>query len=626
MTIQSDEKKNTTTINLQEILKKTFGFDQFKGEQEAIIRSILEGNDTFVIMPTGGGKSLCYQLPAIMSDGMAIVVSPLIALMKNQVDAVRYNSGNESIAHFLNSSLSRVQTKEVKDSVLLGKTKLLYVAPETLSKEDTVEFLSQLHISFFAIDEAHCISEWGHDFRPEYRRLRAAIDNINKKAPVLTLTASATPKVQQDIIKNLKMENAKLFVSSFNRPNLYYEVRPKPADNMQLHKEIIRFIKENPNKSGIIYCLTRKRVEELAELLTVNNIKALPYHAGMDNKTRNENQDKFLMEDVDVIVATIAFGMGIDKPDVRFVIHYDIPKSLESYYQETGRAGRDGGEGRCIAFYSDQDVERLYKFFSDKNMAEQEMANQLIQEMVSYAESSVCRRMNLLKYFGEDYSVENCGCCDNCLNPKERIESKEEMVYVLETILATQQSFKAKVVIDVILGRYNSHTRIYKHHLLDEFGKGTDRDILYWKAIIRQAIFEGFIYKEIESFGVLKITALGMKFLKNPYPIHVPCDHDYSEEANEEIIATQPSNGSAVGDEVLFIQLKKLLKSMAEKEKLPLYVIFEERSLKDMTIQYPTTVEEMSMITGVGINKAKKYGLPFIELIKEYVKENNIER
>jgi len=608
------------------MLKKTFGFDQFKGEQEAIIRSILEGNDTFVIMPTGGGKSLCYQLPAIMSDGMAIVVSPLIALMKNQVDAVRYNSGNESIAHFLNSSLSRVQTKEVKDSVLLGKTKLLYIAPETLSKEDTVEFLSQLHISFFAIDEAHCISEWGHDFRPEYRKLRAAIDNINKKAPVLTLTASATPKVQQDIIKNLKMENAKLFVSSFNRPNLYYEVRPKPTDNMQLHKEIIRFIKENPNKSGIIYCLTRKRVEELAELLIVNNIKALPYHAGMDNKTRNENQDKFLMEDVDVIVATIAFGMGIDKPDVRFVIHYDIPKSLESYYQETGRAGRDGGEGKCIAFYSDQDVERLYKFFSDKNMAEQEMANQLIQEMVSYAESSVCRRMNLLKYFGEDYSVENCGCCDNCLKPKERIESKEEMIYVLETILAVQQSFKAKVVIDVILGRYNSHTKIYKHHLLNEFGKGIDRDILYWKAVIRQAIFEGFVHKEIESFGVLKVTTLGMKFLKKPYPIYVPCDHDYSEEANEEIIATQPSNGSSVGDEVLFIQLKKLLKSMAEKEQLPLYVIFEERSLKDMTIQYPTTVEEMSMITGVGINKAKKYGLPFIELIKEYVKENNIER
>lgn len=626
MAIQSDEKKNTTTINLQEILKKTFGFDQFKGEQEAIIRSILDGNDTFVIMPTGGGKSLCYQLPAIMSEGMTIVVSPLIALMKNQVDAVRYNSGNESIAHFLNSSLSRVQIKEVKDSILLGKTKLLYVAPETLSKDDTIEFLSQLHISFFAIDEAHCISEWGHDFRPEYRRLREAIDNINKKAPILTLTASATPKVQQDIIKNLKMEKAKLFVSSFNRPNLYYEVRPKPADSMQLHKEIIRFIKENPNKSGIIYCLTRKRVEELAELLTINNIKALPYHAGMDSKVRNENQDKFLMEDVDIIVATIAFGMGIDKPDVRFVIHYDIPKSLEGYYQETGRAGRDGGEGRCIAFYSDHDVERLYKFFSDKSLTEQEMANQLIQEMVSYAESSVCRRLNLLRYFGEEYSTENCGCCDNCLNPKERIESKEEIVYVLETILAIKQSFKAKVVIDVILGRYNAHTRIYKHHLLDEFGKGIDRDILYWKAIIRQALLEGFLYKEIESFGVLKVTPLGMKFIKNPYPIYVPCDHDYSEEANEEILATQPSNGSSVGDEVLFVQLKKLLKSMAEKEKLPLYVIFEERSLKDMTIQYPTTVEEMSMITGVGINKAKKYGQPFIELIKEYVKENEIER
>ena len=383
MIIQSDEKKKNTDVNLQEILKKTFGFDQFKGEQEAIIRSILSGNDTFVIMPTGGGKSLCYQLPAIMSEGMAIVVSPLIALMKNQVDAVRYNSGNDSIAHFLNSSLSKVQIKEVKDDILLGQTKLLYIAPETLSKEDTIEFLRQQSISFFAIDEAHCISEWGHDFRPEYRRLRAAIDNINQTAPILTLTASATPKVQQDIIKNLQMENARLFVSSFNRPNLYYEVRPKPNDTLTLHKEIIRFIKENPNKSGIIYCLTRKRVEELAELLRINDIKALPYHAGLDTKTRNENQDKFLMEDVDVVVATIAFGMGIDKPDVRFVIHYDIPKSLEGYYQETGRAGRDGGEGRCITYYSDQDIERLYKFFSDKSMAEQEMANQLIQEMVS---------------------------------------------------------------------------------------------------------------------------------------------------------------------------------------------------------------------------------------------------
>ena len=561
-----------------------------------------------------------------MSEGMAIVVSPLIALMKNQVDAVRYNSGNESIAHFLNSSLSRVQIKEVKDSVLLGETKLLYVAPETLSKDDTVEFLKQLHISFFAIDEAHCISEWGHDFRPEYRRLRAAIDSINKKAPVLTLTASATPKVQQDIIKNLNMEKAQLFVSSFNRPNLYYEVRPKPAEPMQLHKEIIRFIKDNPNKSGIIYCLTRKRVEELAELLTINNIKALPYHAGMDNKVRNENQDKFLMEEVDVIVATIAFGMGIDKPDVRFVIHYDIPKSLEGYYQETGRAGRDGGEGKCIAFYSDHDVERLYKFFNDKNIAEQEMANQLIQEMVSYAESSVCRRLNLLRYFGENYSTENCGCCDNCLNPKERIESKEEMLYVLETIVATKQSFKSKIVIDVIMGRYNAHTRIYKHHLLDEFGKGTDRNDLYWKAVIRQALFEGFIFKEIETFGVLKLTPAGYKYMKAPYPIYVPCDHDYSEESNEEVVATQASGGSSVGDEELFIQLKNLLRSIAKQEKAPTHAIFEERSLKDMTIQYPTSVEEMSMIIGVGINKAKKYGLPFIELIQKYVTDNEIER
>ena len=626
MAIQSDEKKNNTNVNLQEILKKTFGFDKFKGEQEAIIRSILDGNDTFVIMPTGGGKSLCYQLPAIMSEGMAIVVSPLIALMKNQVDAVRYNSGNESIAHFLNSSLSRVQIKEVKDSVLLGETKLLYVAPETLSKDDTVEFLKQLHISFFAIDEAHCISEWGHDFRPEYRRLRAAIDSINKKAPVLTLTASATPKVQQDIIKNLNMEKAQLFVSSFNRPNLYYEVRPKPAEPMQLHKEIIRFIKDNPNKSGIIYCLTRKRVEELAELLTINNIKALPYHAGMDNKVRNENQDKFLMEEVDVIVATIAFGMGIDKPDVRFVIHYDIPKSLEGYYQETGRAGRDGGEGKCIAFYSDHDVERLYKFFNDKNIAEQEMANQLIQEMVSYAESSVCRRLNLLRYFGENYSTENCGYCDNCLNPKERIESKEEMLYVLETIVATKQSFKSKIVIDVIMGRYNAHTRIYKHHLLDEFGKGTDRNDLYWKAVIRQALFEGFIFKEIETFGVLKLTPAGYKYMKAPYPIYVPCDHDYSEESNEEVVATQASGGSSVGDEELFIQLKNLLRSIAKQEKAPTHAIFEERSLKDMTIQYPTSVEEMSMIIGVGINKAKKYGMPFIELIQKYVTDNEIER
>jgi ATP-dependent DNA helicase RecQ len=544
--------------------------------------------------------------------------------MKNQVDAIRgfvANKNKEGVAHFLNSSLNKTQIQEVKDDLLSGATKLLYVAPESLTKEENIQLLKQIKISFYAIDEAHCISEWGHDFRPEYRKIRSIVEEIGV-APIIALTATATPKVQSDIQKNLSMSDAKVFKDSFNRKNLYYEIR----DKTNVKREIIKFIKNNRGKSGIIYCLSRKKVEDIAEFLNVNGIKARPYHAGMDAATRAKNQDAFLMEEVDVIVATIAFGMGIDKPDVRFVIHYDIPKSLEGYYQETGRAGRDGKEGQCIAFYSYKDIQKLEKFMQGKPLAEQEIGKQLLLETVSYAESNRCRRKIILNYFGEGYDEENCGCCDNCLNPKERIESKEEMVYVLETIIAVQQSFKAKVVIDVILGRYNSHTRIYKHHLLDEFGKGTDRDILYWKAIIRQAIFEGFIYKEIESFGVLKITPLGMKFLKNPYPIHVPCDHDYSEEANEEIIATQPSNGSAVGDEVLFIQLKKLLKSMAEKEKLPLYVIFEERSLKDMTIQYPTTVEEMSMITGVGINKAKKYGLPFIELIKEYVKENNIER
>ncbi len=616
-----------TNINLQQKLKEIFGFDSFKGDQEKIIRSLLAGNDTFVIMPTGGGKSLCYQLPAMILDGITIVVSPLIALMKNQVDAVRYTSGTNAVAHFLNSSLNKQQVTEVKDDLLKGGTKMLYVAPETLSREDTIEFLKQLKIAFFAIDEAHCISEWGHDFRPEYRRLRTAINQINDHVPLLTLTASATPKVQQDIIRNLKMENAQLFVSSFNRPNLYYEVRPKPAEVLVLHKEIIKFIKENSGKSGIIYCLTRKRVESLAELLVINGIKALPYHAGLDSKTRAENQDKFLMEQVDVIVATIAFGMGIDKPDVRFVIHYDIPKSLEGYYQETGRAGRDGGEGKCIAFYSEHDVERLYKFFIDKNITEQEMARQLVQEMVSYAESAVCRRLNLLRYFGEDYNQPNCGCCDNCLHPKPRVETKEEMVYVLETIVAMKQAFKAQEIVDVILGRSNTHTRTYKHQLLEQFGKGTDRDELYWKAVIRGAIIEKLLVKEIEQFGVLKLTPNGFRYIKNPYTLMIPCDHDYTGTAlddDDELVAG--GGGAAAGDETLYTLLKSLLRDIAQKENLAPYVIFEDRSLKDMTIQYPCTIEELSRCTGVGIAKAQRNGEPFVELIKRYVEENEIER
>lgn len=615
-------------VDLHAALKEIFGFDNFKGDQEAIIQSLLDGKDTFVIMPTGGGKSLCYQLPAMVCEGTAIVVSPLIALMKNQVDAVRYTSGSNFVAHFLNSSLTRVQSAEVKEDLLKGGTKLLYVAPETLSREDTIEFLHQIKISFFAIDEAHCISEWGHDFRPEYRRLRDAMKAITSDVPILTLTASATPKVQQDIIKNLGMENANTFISSFNRPNLYYEVRPKPSDPMLLHKEIIRFIKENSHKSGIIYCLTRKRVEDLAELLVINGISALPYHAGLDNKVRAENQDKFLMEEVDVIVATIAFGMGIDKPDVRFVIHYDIPKSIEGYYQETGRAGRDGGEGHCIAFYSEQDVERLYKFFTDKNVTEQEMAKQLVQEMVSYAESSACRRLNILRYFGEDYNEPYCGNCDNCMHPKPQVEAKEEMVLALETILAMKQAFKPKDIVDVLMGRKNANTKSYHLDHLEQFGSGADRDDLFWKAVLRQAQFENLLQKEIEQYGVLKLTPAGHKFIKKPYSLYVSCDHDYTaagSDEDDEMLAVS-GNASAAGDEALYVQLKSLRKSIAAREKLPAYVIFEESSLKDMTLQYPCTIEELSHCVGVGIAKAQKHGGPFVELIKKYVEDNDIER
>lgn len=616
-----------TMADLHRYLKEIFGFDKFKGDQEAIIQSLLDGNDTFVIMPTGGGKSLCYQLPAMILNGTAVVVSPLIALMKNQVDAVRFTSGRNCVAHFLNSSLSRVQMAEVKEDLLKGETKLLYVAPETLSKEETIDFLKHIKITFFAIDEAHCISEWGHDFRPEYRRLREAIRVICPKAPILTLTASATPKVQQDIIKNLDMEGARTFVSSFNRPNLYYEVRPKPADPLVLHKEIVRFIKANAGKSGIIYCLTRKRVEDLAELLVVNGIKALPYHAGLDNKVRTENQDKFLMEEVDVIVATIAFGMGIDKPDVRFVIHYDIPKSIEGYYQETGRAGRDGGEGHCIAFYSDHDVERLYKLFAEKNVTEQEMARQLVQEMVSYAESAACRRLNILRYFGEKYSDPYCGNCDNCLNPKPREEVREEMVLVLETVIAVKQAFKPKDIVDVLLGRINTNTKNYHLDEIEQFGSGADRNGLFWNAVLRQAQFEGFLQKEVEQYGILKLTSEGQKYLKSPYSIMVACDHDYTESSgDEDDELLPPTNGASASDEVLYAQLKSLRHSIATRENLPAYVIFDDVSLKDMTLQYPCTIEELSHCVGVGIAKAQKHGAPFIELIKQYVEDNDIER
>lgn len=639
----ANETKNMCEINLRAKLKEIFGFDNFKGDQEAIIKSLLEGNDTFVIMPTGGGKSMCYQLPAMLLRGTAVVVSPLIALMKNQVDAVRYNTGIDRTAHFLNSSLNKQQAMEVKLDLLDGKTKLLYIAPETLSKEEIIDFLQQIHISFFAIDEAHCISEWGHDFRPEYRNLRKAINTIYpqdnstsakskkeaiKRIPILTLTASATPKVQHDIVKNLQMENAKHFVSSFNRPNLYYEVRPKPSDPKLLHKEVVKFIKENSGKSGIIYCLTRKRVEDLAELLQANDIRALPYHAGMETSIRTANQDKFLNEDAEVIVATIAFGMGIDKPDVRFVIHYDIPKSLEGYYQETGRAGRDGGEAKCIAFYSEHDVERLYRFFSDKNITEQEQAMQLVNEMVSYAETSACRRKALLKYFGEDYPEENCGCCDNCLHPKPRYEAKEEMRLALETIVAMKQGFKAKDIVDVLVGENTSQTKLYRHDQLEQFGQGSDHDELYWKAVLRQGVFDNLLYKVVEQYGILQLTNAGYDFINNPYDIMVSCDHDYTESANndDDDLLGDAASGDAAGDEILYAILKDLLKDMAKRADLPPYVIFEDRSLKDMTIQYPCNIEEMSHCTGVGVNKAQKYGQQFAHLIKQYVEDNEIER
>lgn len=614
--------KKVGNTSLNELLKKIFGFDSFKGNQEAIIQSLLDGHDTFVIMPTGGGKSMCYQLPALISEGTAIIVSPLIALMKNQVDAIRNFGAEKGIAHVLNSSLAKAEIAEVKKDLVSGKTKLLYVAPESLTKDENVEFFKDINISFFAIDEAHCISEWGHDFRPEYRRLRPIIEAIGKKVPIIALTATATPKVQQDIQKNLNMMDAKLFISSFNRPNLYYEVRPKGEDVI---KDIIKYIKSQPGKSGIVYCLSRKKVEELAETLQVNGIKALPYHAGLDSQTRVANQDKFLMEEIDVIVATIAFGMGIDKPDVRYVIHHDIPKSLEGYYQETGRAGRDDGEGNCIAFYSYDDIQKLEKFNKNKQVAEQEIASQLLQETVAYAESSVCRRKQLLHYFGEVYPEDNCGSCDNCTHPKTKFEGMESVELVLETVLAVKQLFKAKHIIGVIIGKLSANNKSFKHNQLEVFGKGTEYDEKYWNAVIRQMLIERLLVKDIENYGLLKITPEGTKFLKKPHSIMLTRDHDY-ENVEEEDFFAGGGVKTSTADKVLFTLLKDLRKEISRKENLPPFVIFQDPSLEDMAIQYPITIEELKQITGVGSGKALKYGAPFLELIKSYVEENEIIR
>ena len=615
-------KKVETSI--YKLLKDVFGFDQFKGNQEAIIKSVLAGSNTFVLMPTGGGKSLCYQLPALLKPGTAIVVSPLIALMKNQVDMIR-NFGTEvGIAHVMNSSLSKAELLEVKEDLKSGKTKMLYVAPESLTKEETVEFLKTLKISFVAIDEAHCISEWGHDFRPEYRRLRPIIDAIGKNLPVIALTATATVKVQQDIMKNLDIMDAKVFKSSFDRPNLYYEVRPKTKDVI---KDIIKYIKQNPGKSGIVYCLSRKKVEELAETLVVNGIKALPYHAGLDSQTRKENQDKFLMEEVDVIVATIAFGMGIDKPDVRFVIHHDIPKSLEGYYQETGRAGRDGGEGNCIAFYDYEDIHKLEKFNKGKNVAEQEIARELLNETVTYAESAVCRHRLLLHYFGEEYEKENCGSCDNCRYPKEKFDGKEDMKMILEAVVETKQLFKTKHIAELLAGKLTGDIKAAKQENNEFFGAGDDHDEKYWTAIIRQALVHKLLTKDIENYGILKITKEGRDFIKKPYPLMLVKDHDYDSTDDEESEAMAMGMSKDSGtDRTLFTMLKDLRKTIAKQNGLPPFVIFQDPSLEDMAIQYPITKEEMTQIAGVGAGKAEKFGEPFIKLIKDYVEENDITR
>ncbi len=607
---------------LIEQLKLHFGFDTFKGNQEIIIRNVLDGKDTFVLMPTGGGKSLCYQLPSLMMEGTAVVISPLIALMKNQVDAMRNFSEEDGIAHFINSSLTKVAIENVKSDILSGKTKLLYVAPESLTKEENVDFLRQIKISFYAVDEAHCISEWGHDFRPEYRRIRPIISEIGQQAPLIALTATATPKVQHDIQKNLGMTEATVFKSSFNRANLFYEVRPKRND---VDKEIIKYIKSQEGKSGIIYCLSRKKVEELAEMLCVNGINALAYHAGMDSSTRSGNQDSFLMEKVEVIVATIAFGMGIDKPDVRYVIHYDIPKSLEGYYQETGRAGRDGGEGQCIAFYSNKDLQKLEKFMQGKPIAEQEIGKQLLLETAGYAETSVCRRKVLLHYFGEESKEENCSNCDNCLNPKKQVEGKELLCTVLETIVALKEKFKAEYVIDVIMGKESSEIISYNHNEeIDTFGEGKDESEKTWQTVIQQAMISGYLSKDIENYGILKITKAGKDFLNKPKSFMITADNDDDEAEVDD--APLKGGGSCAVDPVLFSMLKDLRKKLAKKLELPPFVIFQDPSLEAMATTYPISIDELQNIPGVGAGKAKRFGEEFVKLIRTHVQENEIER
>ena len=605
-------------VNLTQQLKRYFGFDKFKGDQEAIVRNLLEGNDTFVLMPTGGGKSLCYQLPSLIMEGTAIVVSPLIALMKNQVDVINAMSDEDGVAHYLNSSLNKAAIDQVKADILSGRTKLLYVAPESLNKEENVEFLQSVKISFYAIDEAHCISEWGHDFRPEYRNIRPTIQKIGN-APVIALTATATDKVRTDIKKSLGIVDAKEFNSSFNRPNLYYEVRQKTNE---INKQIIRFIKQNPGKSGIVYCLSRKKVEELAADLCANDIKAAAYHAGLESAKRSETQDDFLMEKIDVIVATIAFGMGIDKPDVRFVIHYDIPKSLEGYYQETGRAGRDGGEGKCIAFYSYKDLQKLEKFMEGKPVAEQDIGRQLLQETAAYAESSVCRRKMLLHYFGEEYNKENCGNCDNCLNPKTKIDGMQQLLIVLQAINAVKENFRTEYIIDFVKGRPTDDIVSHKHDQLEEFGAGEDEDDKLWNPVIRQAMIAGYVKKDVENYGLLKLTAAGKQFMKKPKPFMIVKDTEFKDDYEDDSM----ESGASTLDPELFSMLKDLRKRMSKKLNLPPYVIFQDPSLEQMATMYPITLQELQNIQGVGAGKANRYGQEFCDLIRAHCEENEIER